>query len=194
MKDHNFLTSLEVARLIDTSRATVQRWIDAGELKGFKTVGNHRRVKPEDLTAFLRKQGMPIPPNLQQKKVRILVVDDEAGYIKALKVRLERADKRFEVEVAEDGLDGLLAIGARHPDIVLLDAMMPGWDGFEVCRRLKRTHETMDILVIGMSGRASNEGPFRKAGVDAFLLKPFDAGVVLGVVSLLGLGSGVSPG
>lgn len=193
MKNPNFFTSLEVARLIHTSRTTVQRWIDAGDLKAFRTLGNHRRVRPEDLTGFLRKQGMPIPRSLQ-RNVRILVIDDEARYVRALKALLERADRRFEVEIAEDGLDGLLTVGARHPDIVLLDAIMPGWDGFEVCRRLKRTPETKDILVIGMSGTASNEEPFRKAGVDAFLEKPFDARLLVGVVTLLGLGNGLPQG
>jgi excisionase family DNA binding protein len=191
MKNRSFYTSLEVAHLIETSRTTVQRWIDSGDLKAFRTLGNHRRVKPEDLTAFLRKQGMPIPPTLD-KKVRILVIDDESRYVKALKTMLERADKRFEVEIAEDGLDGLLSIGAQHPDVVLIDAVMPGWDGFEVCRRLKRAPETKSIKVVGISGRASNEEPFRKAGVDAFLMKPFDAQIVLGVVALLGLGSSPS--
>jgi excisionase family DNA binding protein len=196
MKNPNFYTSLEVAKLIDTSRTTVQRWIDAGNLKAFRTIGNHRRVKPEDLISFLRKQGMPIPSGLTKgaaPKVRILVIDDEARYVKALKAVLERTDKRFEVEIADDSLDGLLAVGARHPDIVLLDAMMPGWDGFEVCRRIKRAPETKDILVVGMSGSAANEELFRKAGVDAFLKKPFDTQLVVAVVAWLGLGSGASP-
>ena len=193
MKHTTFLTSLEVAKLIDTSRTTVQRWIDAGQLKAFRTVGNHRRVKPDDLFAFLKRQGMPIPSGLQ-RKVRILVIDDEGRYLRALKAVLERADKRFEVEIAEDGLDGLLTVGARHPDIVLLDAMMPGWDGFEVCRRLKRNPETKKILVVGMSGLASNEEAFRKAGVDAFVKKPLDPQLLLAVVAWLGLGSGELPG
>lgn len=196
MKNPNFYTSLEVAKLIDTSRTTVQRWIDAGNLKAFRTIGNHRRVKPEDLISFLRHQGMPIPSGLTKgaaPKVRILVIDDEARYVKALKTVLERTDKRFEVEIADDSLDGLLAVGARHPDIVLLDAMMPGWDGFEVCRRIKRAPETKDILVVGMSGSAANEAAFRKAGVDAFLKKPFDTQLVVAVVAWLGLGTGASP-
>lgn len=196
MKNPNFYTSLEVAKLIDTSRTTVQRWIDAGNLKAFRTIGNHRRVKPEDLISFLRHQGMPIPSGLTKgaaPKVRILVIDDEARYVKALKTVLERTDKRFEVEVADDSLDGLLAVGARHPDIVLLDAMMPGWDGFEVCRRIKRAPEMKDIKVVGMSGSEKNEEAFRKAGVDAFLKKPFDTQIVVAVVAWLGLGSGASP-
>lgn len=196
MKNPNFYTSLEVAKLIDTSRTTVQRWIDAGNLKAFRTIGNHRRVKPEDLVAFLSDQGMPIPTGLTKGsagKVRILVIDDEARYVKALKAVLERTDKRFEVDVADDSLDGLLAVGARRPDVVLLDAMMPGWDGFEVCRRIKRAPELKGIKVVGMSGSAKNEEAFRKAGVDAFLKKPFDTQIVVAVVAWLGLGSGASP-
>jgi len=193
MRDPSILTSKDVAKLIDVGRSTVQRWIDAGDLKAFKTVGKHRRVKRDDLLAFLRERRMPIPPSLA-RKVRVLIIDDEPQYMRVLKTLLERADKRFDVELAQDGLDGLLAVGARHPDIVLLDATMDGWDGFEVCRRLKRSPETKDILVVGMSGRASNEEAFRKAGVDAFLQKPLEAQVVLAVVAWLGLGAGGLPG
>lgn len=193
MRDPSLLTSLEVARLIDVGRSTVQRWIDSGDLKAFKTLGKHRRVKREDLLSFLRQQQMPIPRRLRAR-VRILVIDDESHYLQALKALLERADKRFEVEIAEDGLDGLLAVGTRRPDVVLIDAVMPGWDGFEVCRRLKRNPDTKDILVVGISGRASNEEAFRKAGVDAFLVKPLAAQVVLAVVAWLGLGAAAAPG
>lgn len=192
MKTPSFFTSQEVAQLLETSRTTVQRWIDSGDLKAFKTPGNHRRVTPEDLSDFLRKQGMPVPRNLRQK-VRILVIDDEGTYGRALKTMLERGDQRFEVEVALDGLAGLLSVGTSHPDIVLLDAMMPGWDGFEVCRRLKRAPETKDILVVGISGTSANEKPFRKAGADAFLHKPFDVVVLVALVAWLGVRTGGSP-
>lgn len=183
-----FFTSHEVAALVQVSPSAVLRWIDAGLLKAFRTPGGHRRVGTPELVDFLRHHEMPVPRELEER-ILLLAIDDEAGYLSRLGALLQRADARIEVELCESPVDGLLKVGLRRPDVVLLDAYMPGMDGAEVCKRLKAAPETADIAVLAMTGRPSVEleAKFRAAGAAGFLVKPFGAPAVLDHLQALGL-------
>src|SRR6185437_12428351 len=101
---------------------------------------------------------------------RILVVDDDRRITAMLRRTL--AYEGYEVDLATDGTKGLLAARDRPPDLVILDVMMPGLDGLEVCRRL-RSGGSVPILML----TARDEVPDRVAGLDAgaddYLVKPF---------------------
>jgi two-component system cell cycle response regulator len=105
---------------------------------------------------------------------RILVVDDIEANVRLLEAKLSA--EYYEVLTAMDGPTALAVAAAEKPDIVLLDIMMPGMDGFEVCRRLKEDPETRHIpvvLVTALDGRSDRiEG--LECGADEFLTKPID--------------------
>ena len=105
---------------------------------------------------------------------RILVVDDIEANVKLLEAKL--AAEYYEVLTANDGPTALAMAAAEMPDIILLDVMMPGMDGFAVCRRLKDDPVTRHIpvvLVTALDGRSDRiEG--LEAGADEFLTKPID--------------------
>jgi two-component system cell cycle response regulator len=105
---------------------------------------------------------------------RILVVDDIEANVRLLEAKL--AAEYYDVLTACDGPTALAIAAAEKPDIVLLDVMMPGMDGFQVCRRLKDDPETRHIpvvLVTALDGRSDRiEG--LEAGADEFLTKPID--------------------
>ena len=105
---------------------------------------------------------------------RVLVVDDDQG-IRSLFGRLLTRDGH-DVQLVPDGASALDTVESFQPDVILLDLMMPGMDGFEVCRRLKRetsTRLTPVVLVTGYSERDKRiEGV--QAGADDFLTKPVD--------------------
>jgi excisionase family DNA binding protein len=182
-------TSHEVATLVQVSPSSVLKWIADGKLRAFRTPGGHRRVASDELIEFLRTHQLPVPRELEAERVRILVIDDEAPYLRALGSLLQRADSRVEVSLAESPLDGLLKVGVVRPEVVLLDTYMPGMDGLEVCQRLKASPETAHIAVLAMSGRPSAkvEEDFLKAGAAAFLPKPVHAAHVLSKLEELGL-------
>jgi putative two-component system response regulator len=104
----------------------------------------------------------------------VLIVDDEPS-VRMLFARL-LAREGYQVDIAHDGLSALTAVARRPPDVVLLDVMMNGLDGFEICRRLKRdsrTRLTPIVLVTGLNAREQRiEG--LEAGADDFLTKPVD--------------------
>ena len=103
---------------------------------------------------------------------RILVVDDVPANVKLLQVRL--AAEYFDVLTAHDGPSAIEACEKSKVDVVLLDVMMPGMDGFEVCRRLKADPATSDIPVVMVTALDQMSDRVRglEAGADDFLTKP----------------------
>lgn len=116
-------------------------------------------------------------PNLQNQT--ILIVDDTPANVGVLVDYLE--DHGFRVVVAQDGEEGLKRAQFAQPDLILLDVMMPGMDGFETCRRLKAAEGTRDIPVIFMTALTETQekvAGFNVGGVD-YVTKPVQIEEVL---------------
>jgi putative two-component system response regulator len=105
---------------------------------------------------------------------RILIVDDESAALIALATLLRR--EGFEVREARDGAAALNECASFRPDLILLDILMPGVDGFEVCRRIKATPETRLTPVVLITGLSDTEDRINgiNAGADDILSKPID--------------------
>jgi len=103
---------------------------------------------------------------------RVLVVDDVPPNVKLLEAKL--TSEYFDVLTAFSGPEALDVIGREHPDIILLDVMMPGMDGFEVCRRIKNDPATAYIPVVMVTAldQPSDRVAGLEAGADDFLTKP----------------------
>jgi two-component system KDP operon response regulator KdpE len=105
-------------------------------------------------------------------QARVLVIDDDNELTILLKAQLER--KHYRVDVASSGQEGLQKAYKIRPDLIILDVMMPGMDGWEVCERLR---EMSDVPIIMLTARAREEEVIRglKNGADDYLTKPFNA-------------------
>jgi putative two-component system response regulator len=105
---------------------------------------------------------------------RLLVVDDDARNRKLLVALLEA--EGYAVDEAKDGADALRSAEARPPDLILLDVMMPGVDGFEVARQLKQASQTLAIPIILITAMTNDPARLRglEAGAEEFLTKPVD--------------------
>src|SRR6476469_10853156 len=105
---------------------------------------------------------------------RVLVVDDILANVKLLEARL--AAEYFDVFTAYSGEEALELLRTERVDVVLLDVMMPGMDGFEVCRRIKASPKTMHVPVIMVTAldQPSDKVQGLEAGADDFLTKPVD--------------------
>ena len=107
---------------------------------------------------------------------RILVVDDEVDLAWALRQSL--TDEGYEVSLAHDGTEALAAIAGQRPDLIILDIKMPGMNGLEVCRRLRRDPSCAAVPILFLTVRSGIHDRIEglDEGADDYLSKPFDLG------------------
>jgi two-component system, OmpR family, response regulator MtrA len=124
----------------------------------------------------LARQFTPAPgENIHQS---VLIVDDESTARTMLRLMLVRAG--FHVSEAEDGYDALEKVRKNQPDVVLLDVMMPGMDGFTVCEKLRGEAITAELPIIMLSAKADLESINKglRAGATVYLTKPISPEVL----------------
>jgi two-component system, OmpR family, KDP operon response regulator KdpE len=107
---------------------------------------------------------------------RILVVDDEPQILRSLRTTL--ASHGYDVQTAATGEEALAAVDGRLPDLVVLDLVLPGLSGLEVCRRL-RAHSSLPILVLSARGDERDKVAALDLGADDYLTKPFGVNELL---------------
>lgn len=182
------LTTSEVARLLGVAVGSVANWIDQDQLKAGRTPGGHRRIAVADLMAFIRKQKLPVPPELQPSQRKILIVDDEKAVTDFLTDELSERHPECEILQANDGFAAGELVGSLKPSLVILDIRMPDMDGYEVCRRIKSRPDTRDTVVIAVTAQPSPEAEeeILACGAQACFPKPLDDAFFDAVAQALG--------
>lgn len=172
-REPSFLTTGEIAKCCQVSHLTVSNWIRAGKLRASHTPGGHARVQREDFLPFLVEHNFPIPEAFGRERKRILVVDDEQALAEAIAQVLQK--EGYQVSVAFDGYAAGVKMATVQPDLLVLDLIIPGVDGFSVCKRVKADPATRRTKILAMTGFVQ-EGNVPKAlecGADLCLEKPF---------------------
>src|SRR5437899_7290975 len=113
-------TTHEVSRLLHVNPRSVINWIEQNLLPSYRTPGGHRRIRREDLLAFLRKHQIPTPASLIDGKFNVLIVEDEEEVSKFLKTFFERQGT-YAINTAADGISALIEVGRSKPDLMILD-------------------------------------------------------------------------
>jgi PAS domain S-box-containing protein len=161
-----------VKKLIELHGGSVQAF-SSGAGKGSEFVVL-LPAAPRDQAA--KSQGGPEsgPAQNPLPRRRVLVVDDNVDAADSLAVLLRLQGQ--DVQVAHDGLSAIETARANRPDIIFLDIGMPGLDGYEVCRRLRRQPATANLTIVALTGWALEEDQrrSRQAGFDRHLVKPVD--------------------
>ena len=166
-------TTHDLSRLLHVNPRSVINWIEQDLLQSFRTPGGHRRVRHEDLMVFLRKHKMPMPAPLTAGTFSVLVVENEDDVSKAIQGFLA-SQNGLKVSTAKDGLSALISVGRERPDLIILDILIPGVDGLEVCRQIKADPKS-HTAVIAIGGQPEKAEAAMEAGADAFLSKPVDS-------------------
>lgn len=104
---------------------------------------------------------------------KILIVEDETSILIPLRFLMEQ--NRFAVKAVESGEDAMAALSDFIPDLILLDIMLPGMDGFEVCQRVRQNPEWRDVKIVMLSAKGSDIDVTKglAVGADDYITKPF---------------------
>ncbi len=164
-----WLTLGQAAKFLGVAQSTIRKWSDQGRVPAFYTPGGHRRYRRHDLEAFVDRSG---PGGRNTGGPLVLVVDDDARLREYIQVNLELAG--YAVAQAENGQQALAAIDDQAPDLVLLDLVMPGIDGWQLLQQLQERHGAIPVIMF--SGKVDEGAAVEAAenGARGFLGKPFD--------------------
>ena len=117
---------------------------------------------------------------MKKKKLKVLLVDDEKEFADSLAERL--ALRKLQAKVVYDGEQALEAVQAEKPDVMILDLRMPGMDGLEVLRKVKKSQPDIDVVILTGHGADKDEEAALRLGATAFLKKPIDLDQLVGAV------------
>lgn len=178
------VTISEASEICSVTRATIWRWIKSGKLKAAKTAGGHHRIGEKTLYEFMNKEKMH-SQHRNEKYKKILVVDDD-DLIRKYFNRLLKADD-LTLGFASDGFEAGIKTAMFKPHLIILDLIMPGMDGFSVCRQIKENNETSKIKILAISGHDTeeNKGRILASGADAFYPKPIDTSLFIAEIEKL---------
>ena len=168
----DWLTLGQAAKYLGVAQSTIRKWSDQGRLPAFYTPGGHRRYRQRDLDAFVSGSGSAAGPRVRGTP-HVLIVDDDPRIREFVRVNLEMDG--YIVREAGNAEEGLAALEEEPPDLILLDVMMPGVDGWEMLRRMQERHGMGSIPVIMFSGQVeSSDDDAVARGAQGFLGKPFN--------------------
>jgi CheY-like chemotaxis protein len=141
-------------------------------IPSFVLPSGHHRVQPEDVAAFLRQHGMPVPDGLGTGSVpSVLVVDDDDD-VRQLICRI--LGREYRTSEARNGIEACLMLGHNPPDILLLDIRMPKMDGVDVCREVRKDRRLAGMRTIVVSAHLDDTVRRQIDGlVDGYIEKPF---------------------
>lgn len=171
--DKSTVTTAQAAKRLGVSPQTVQKWVDAGYLPAWKTVGGHRRLDAAAVERMATERrsgdGPPRAPS-------VMLVEDNAVAAAVLEAQLQDVLPDAEVRIFEDGFSALLDAGRQVPDVLVTDIDLPGLDGLAMIRQLRTNPATQNMLIVLVTTHAEAElarfGPLPE-GVP-LLRKPVD--------------------
>lgn len=172
-------TTHEVARMLGVTPITVIRWLDSGKFKCYTTVGGHRRIEHDELMRFVKAYNLPWKEESDKpvrKEFVILAVDDEPDVLEMIRDMLLGVPDLELLEVTNAFSAGAKLV-EKHPDLILLDFLMPELDGFDFCQFVRQDPRFRDVAILAVSAlkTETDRARMRKAGVDDILNKPFSA-------------------
>lgn len=180
MPEKDVLTTFEAAKLCHVSYNTIKNWIKRGLLGAYRTAGGHLRIKSADLEVFCREHGIPLDREALPRLRKVLIIDDEEAIRVALQEALQQYPEKFDIYTAADGFEAGSLMESVKPDLVILDIVMPGMDGFKVCQNIRRSPSLKHVKIIVFTGFPSDRNLERvsELGADLCLAKPIDRAIL----------------
>ena len=165
---------------------TVRNWSVRGWLSAEFTAGGHRRYPVQEIERFARERGLTLQLE-EDEKERVLIVDDDETFGNFLLAALEEFPDAVEARVARDGFEAGHLLHIFRPTVVLLDLVMPGVDGFQVCQYIKESPPTRTVRVMAMTGHTDEgyEERIVSLGAERCLSKPIAVAHLLTLLNIV---------
>jgi excisionase family DNA binding protein len=162
------LTLGQAAKFLGVAQSTIRKWSDQGRVPAFYTPGGHRRYRRRDLEAFLERSG----PAGKTSGPLVLVVDDDERLREYMRVNLEM--EGYSVREAAGAEEALEAIEDQAPELVLLDVVMPGVDGWQMLQRMQERYGSIPVIMFSGQVDEGSASDAERRGARGFVGKPFD--------------------
>lgn len=151
-------STADVARQLGVSVPTVQRWVDQGHLKAWKTLGGHRRLDADSADRFIAAHVRGERPADSQRAERppttVLIVEDDPDDRDLIGALVGAAIPGASVDHAGNGFEALVAIGQRTPEVVITGLQMPHMDGLAMLRHLAHHSSVRPRVLVAITGQA----------------------------------------
>ncbi len=177
------------AKLMGLSVATVQSLVEKGEIDAWKTLGGHRRIALSSINAYLTRHS----PQLSRadtdpkSRLRVLIVEDDENTRELYRCQLEEWNLPVDATFMPSAIEALMDIASMRPDLLITDLSMPGVDGIEMLKALKRNQNLADMQIIVISG-LSPDAVTARGGLPAharLLQKPVNFDFLQGYLTAL---------
>ena len=150
------ISTLAAAKRLGVAVPTVQRWLDQGVLRGWKTPGGHRRIELSSVQAYIASRVDPAPLVAAEAPL-LLIIEDDPIYLEVLREYFAERLPQARIRVARDGFEGLAEVSEHRPTCVVTNIRMPHMDGVELIRHLLQRHEALAGHVLVLSGGDGQE-------------------------------------
>lgn len=156
------MTTREAGEVLGVAVRTVQLWVESGVLPAWRTAGGHRRIARSAVRKLLAERAFHLAPSVQTAesnerssagKLKLLLVEDDPTLVELFGAIVAQWGLPLVLSTANNGFEGLLRIGEVNPDLVVTDLVMPGMDGFEMLRALKKAGSptaTLKVVVVSV--------------------------------------------
>lgn len=150
-----YCSTSQAAKLLGVSLGTVQNMVEEGVLDAWKTSGGHRRIKRESVMELLAKRGSAQATPASTDGLTVLIAEDDGFLQKLYRKTMEAWGLPLSIEIVGNGFDALMVVGQRIPDVLIVDLIMPGMDGYELVRALHGNPALAhtDIIVVSSLSR-----------------------------------------
>ncbi|NND81862.1 MAG: response regulator [Gammaproteobacteria bacterium] len=176
MKDKEYYSTIEAAKLLGVSVRTVQLWVESGALEAWKTAGGHRRIVASSVDDYIKAHQATAGGSTKTGRKSLLIVEDNPTVSKFYEAAIKSWGLPLDVVISHDGFAGLVAIGQQKPDLLIADIYMPGMDGLQMIQSLYKSDLMSAEQIIVISG-LSEESIAERGGIPEgveFFKKPVD--------------------
>ncbi len=153
------MTTREAGEALGVAVRTVQLWVESGVLPAWRTAGGHRRIARSAVEKLMAERARVIAQSSHEAApaaLHLLLVEDDPDLLRLFILMVEGWDFPVQLSTATNGFEGLLRIGQLRPDMVVTDLNMPGMDGFQMLRSLRKVgsgFEDLAVIVVTALGK-----------------------------------------